>query len=60
MTSPGLENTNPMEVFLTRRLMEQYFIGIDGGGSGSGLVAIDECGEVLGRAKGGSTNHHDG
>jgi len=36
--------------------MTQYVIGINGGGSHSRLVAIDENMKVLGRAEGGPTN----
>ena len=34
----------------------QYFIGIDGGGSRSRLVAINENNEVIARCEGGATN----
>lgn len=34
----------------------EYFIGIDGGGTNSRLVAINKEGQELGRANGGSTN----
>ena len=34
----------------------QYFIGIDGGGTSSRLVAINEKNEVIARAEGGTTN----
>jgi len=34
----------------------EYFIGIDGGGSRSRLVAIDKSKKIIARAEGGSTN----
>jgi len=36
--------------------MAQYYIGIDGGGTGSRLAAIDMNNKIIGRAVGGSTN----
>ena len=33
-----------------------YFGGVEGGGTGSNVIILDETGKEVGRAEGGSTN----
>ena len=38
--------------------MTQYFMGVDGGGSKTSAVIINENGKELGRSKVGASNYH--
>jgi N-acetylglucosamine kinase-like BadF-type ATPase len=38
---------------------EQFVIGVDGGGSKTAVVLLDQNGQMLGRGLSGSSNHHN-